>query len=131
MSYPVHLSVRAADRYPRLSTFFRQILVIPHLFWLLGYGIAAGFVTLYAYGAILFSGTYPQGAFEWQVRFLRYYARMIAYWAWMTPRFPPFHRREDETYPWVSFSVDYNPALSRVKTALRVDHMPDLFEFLA
>ena len=120
MSYPVHLSIRAADRYSRVSTFFRQILVIPHVFWLIGYSIAASFVTIYAYFAILFSGTYPQGAFEWQVRWLRYYARMVAYWAWMTPRFPPFHGREDETYPWVSFSVDYNPALSRGKTALRV-----------
>jgi hypothetical protein len=120
MSYPVHLSIRTADRYSRVSTFFRQILVIPHLFWLIGYEIAAVFVMIYAYFAILFTGTYPQGAFEWQVRFLRYYARMIAYWAWMTPRFPPFHGREDETYPWVALSVDYNPALSRGKTALRL-----------
>ena len=30
MAYPVHFDVQHQERYSRLSTFFRLILVIPH-----------------------------------------------------------------------------------------------------
>jgi hypothetical protein len=121
VAYPVRLRVQRAERYSRLTTFFRGIMVIPHLIWLIGYSIAAAFVTLYAWFAILGKGAYPKGALEWQERYLRYASRVGAFYWLLTDSFPPFHGRDEEdAYPNVSYSIERTEHLSRTTTALRV-----------
>jgi hypothetical protein len=96
-------------------------MVIPHLIWLIGYSIAAAFVTLYAWFAILGKGAYPKGALEWQERYLRYASRVGAFYWLLTDSFPPFHGRDEEdAYPNVSYSIERTEHLSRTTTALRV-----------
>ena len=63
MGYPIHFDVEYQERYSRLSTFFRRILVIPHLFVLFFYGIVAYVCIFLAWFAILFTGRYPGGMF--------------------------------------------------------------------
>jgi hypothetical protein len=95
--------------------------MIPHLIWWIGYSIAAGFVTLYAWFAILAKGQYPQNSLEWQERYLRYTSRIGAFYWLLTDRFPPFHGRdEDDAYPQVTYSIERVDHLSRLTTALRV-----------
>jgi hypothetical protein len=121
VAYPVRLRVQRAEHYSRLTTFFRGIMVIPHLIWLIGYSIAAAFVTLYAWFAILAKGAYPKGALEWQERYLRYASRVGAFYWLLTDSFPPFHGRDKEdAYPNVSYSIERTEHLSRTTTALRV-----------
>jgi hypothetical protein len=121
VAYPVRLRVQRAERYSRLTTFFRGIMVIPHLIWLIGYSIAAAFVTLYAWFAILGKGAYPKGALEWQERYLRYASRVGAFYWLLTDSFPPFHGRDEEdAYPNVSYAIERTDHLSRTTTALRV-----------
>jgi len=121
VAYPVRLRVQRAEHYSRLTTFFRGIMVIPHLIWLIGYSIAAAFVTLYAWFAILGKGAYPKGALEWQERYLRYASRVGAFYWLLTDSFPPFHGRDEEdAYPNVSYSIERTEHLSRTTTALRV-----------
>jgi hypothetical protein len=121
VAYPVRLRVQRAERYSRLTTFFRGIMMIPHVIWWIGYSIAAGFVTLYAWFAILAKGRYPQGSLEWQERYLRYTSRIGAFYWLLTDRFPPFHGRDEEgAYPLVAYSIERPEHLSRLTTALRV-----------
>ena len=95
--------------------------MIPHVIWWIGYSIAAGFVTLYAWFAILAKGRYPQGSLEWQERYLRYTSRIGAFYWLLTDRFPPFHGRDEEgAYPHVAYSIERPERLSRLTTALRV-----------
>ncbi len=95
--------------------------MIPHVIWWIGYSIAAGFVTLYAWFAILAKGQYPQGSLEWQERYLRYTSRIGAFYWLLTDRFPPFHGRDEEgAYPHVAYSIERPEHLSRLTTALRV-----------
>ena len=95
--------------------------MIPHVIWWIGYSIAAGFVTLYAWFAILAKGQYPQGSLEWQERYLRYTSRIGAFYWLLTDRFPPFHGRDEEgAYPHVAYSIERAEHLSRLTTALRV-----------
>ena len=41
MPYPVRFDVEHQERYSRLTTFFRILLAIPHLIWILIWGIAS------------------------------------------------------------------------------------------
>jgi hypothetical protein len=121
VDYPVRFRIQRAEHYSRLTTLLRLILVIPHLVWVIGYSIVSGFVTVYAWVAILYRGSYPRGAFEFQERFLRYAARVFCYALLTVDRYPPFtgDERATEGYP-VALSVDYQPQLSRLTTALRL-----------
>jgi len=119
--YPVHLLVSRADRYPRMSTLVRWVLAIPHMIWFTGYTIAAAFVTLYVWFAILGSSRYPQNSFEWMERYLRYSTRVLAYLMLIGRTFPPFHGRVEEGADTDSrFSLDRPEELNRLTTALRL-----------
>ena len=61
----------AVDR-SRLTVFFRLFMVIPHLIWRFFYGIAAAVVVFIAWFAILFTGRYPQGMYEFVAGPLRF-----------------------------------------------------------
>ena len=76
MAYPVRFDVEHQERYSRLTTFFRIILAIPHLIWILIWGIATELAVIIAWFAILFTGRYPQGLFGFVSAFLSYSTRV-------------------------------------------------------
>jgi Domain of unknown function (DUF4389) len=120
MAYPVHFDVEHQARYSRLTTFFRIFLAIPHLIWILLWGIAAEFVVFLAWFAILFTGRYPQGLFSFVTSFLAYSTRVGCYLFLLTDRFPPFTGGSpDDGYP-VQVSVDWPERLSRLTTFFRL-----------
>lgn len=86
------------DKRSRLTTFFRFITVIPHLLWLAIWGIGAFFATIGAWFAIVFTAKFPQGIYDFLVKFYRYYARVQSYFALITDKFPAFNGNPDETY---------------------------------
>ena len=69
----------------------KWILVIPH-FIVLGFlWVAMFFVVLIAWFAILFTGRYPKGLFEFVEGVLRWGQRVVAYaFLLVTDRYPPF-----------------------------------------
>ena len=69
----------------------KWLLAIPHYIVLFFLHIAAFFVTVFAWFAILFTGRYPQGAFEFVEGVFRWTNRVIAYMAILvTDEYPPF-----------------------------------------
>jgi Domain of unknown function (DUF4389) len=89
--YPVTLEVEYREDLSRWMIFVKWLLVIPHLIVLLFLIIAAYVVTFIAFFAILFTGRYPRGMFDFVVGTSRWFIRVSAYATWlMTDRYPPF-----------------------------------------
>jgi hypothetical protein len=69
----------------------KWFLAIPHLIVLFALSIAAFFVVVIAWFAILFTGRYPRGLFDFVVGVGRWWLRVDAYaFLLVTDRYPPF-----------------------------------------
>jgi hypothetical protein len=69
----------------------KWLLAIPHYVILFFLGIAAVFAVIFAWFAILFTGRYPQGIFDFVEGVLRWGLRVQAYALLLaTDRYPPF-----------------------------------------
>jgi hypothetical protein len=69
----------------------KWFLAIPHYIVLCFLALAAFFVVIFAWFAILFTGRYPRGAFEYVEGVLRWGNRVTGYaWTLVTDRYPPF-----------------------------------------
>lgn len=78
-----------------LKTFFGWLYVgIPHGIALMFYGLAAVVVTCIAWFAILFTGKYPRGMFDFVVGLFRWHMRVNAYLLLLTDAYPPFGGKE-------------------------------------
>src|SRR6266480_2175786 len=120
MAYPIHFEVEHRERYSRLTTFFRLILAIPHVIFVALWGIVVGLVVLIAWFAILFTGRYPRGLFDFAAAFLSYSTRVNCYVYLLTDAFPPFGGGSSgDGYP-VQVSVDWPERLSRLTTFFRL-----------
>jgi hypothetical protein len=88
-------SVRLDVPYPtglnRLLPLVKWLLAIPHYIVLFFLAIATIFVVIYAWFAILFTGHYPRGAFEFIEGVLRWSNRVSGYaFTLVTDAYPPF-----------------------------------------
>ena len=99
MGYPVIFTVEYPERLSRglvvLKFLFGWLYVgIPHgiILWL--YGIAVGIVTFIAFFAVLFTGKFPKGMFDFVVGYMRWYNNVTAYLGLMRDEYPPFSGRE-------------------------------------
>lgn len=120
MAYPIHFDVQLPERQSRLTTFFRFILVIPHLVVLIVWGLLVEIAVFLAWFGILFTGRYPQAFFNFAAAFLSYSTRVSCYLFLLTDRFPPFGGgSRDDGYP-VQVSVDRPEHLSRLTTFFRI-----------
>jgi hypothetical protein len=69
----------------------KWLLAIPHYIVLFVLGIAALLVIVFAWFAILFTGRYPRGLFEFVLGVMRWGNRVVAYaFVLVTDRYPPF-----------------------------------------
>jgi Domain of unknown function (DUF4389) len=120
VAYPVHFDVEHQERYSRLTTFFRLILVIPHEIVLFFYGVVAYVLVILAWFAILFTGRYPSGMFGFVAGVLRYSTRVSCYVFLLTDRFPPFGGGSPSDGYVVQLSVEEPERLSRLTTFFRL-----------
>jgi Domain of unknown function (DUF4389) len=89
--YPVQLEIDYDENLSRGLIFVKWLLVLPHLIVLAILGIAAYVAVFVAFFAILFTGRYPRGMFDFVEGVLRWSIRVNAYAQWlMTDRYPPF-----------------------------------------
>ncbi len=90
----VHLDVDYPDAKTDLNRWmpiFKWILAIPHFIVLAILGIGAFFAVLVAWFAILFTGRYPRGIFEYVEGVQRWALRVQAYTVlFTTDEYPPF-----------------------------------------
>lgn len=90
----VHLDLDYPDVEQELNRWLplvKWLLAIPHFVVLLLLGIAAFFSVIFAWFAILFTGRYPRGIFEFVEGVFRWGLRVNAYaFLLVTDRYPPF-----------------------------------------
>ncbi len=89
--YPVSLDiVDPAGPRDRVTVAFRLLLAIPHFVVLVFIGLAWMVVTIVAWFAILLTGAYPGGLYEFSVGALRWRLRVEAYLLLLVYEYPPF-----------------------------------------
>jgi hypothetical protein len=89
--YPASIEVGdPAGPRDRVTVFFRLILAIPHFIVLIFVLLAWCVTTIVAWFAILVTGRYPQGLYEFGVGALRWLLRVQAYMLLLVDEYPPF-----------------------------------------
>jgi len=97
---PVKLSVDYPEKLSRgtliLKSLFGWLYVgIPHGICLAVYGIAVVVVIFISWWAILFTGKYPKGMYNFVIGYLRWQLRVYSYWGYFfTDKYPPFSGEE-------------------------------------
>ena len=90
---PVRLVLEDDPRRSRLTVFFRFFLALPHLVWLVLWGIAAFFALIGMWFATVFSGRPPAGLHRFLSSYLRYGVHVYAFLFLIGGPFPGFNGR--------------------------------------
>jgi uncharacterized protein DUF4389 len=116
--HPVQLIVEDDLRRNRLTVFLRLILAIPHLIWVLLWGIAVFFAAIANWIVTLIAGR-PAGSLH---RFLSAYVRYVAHlnaYLWLVANPYPGFVGEEGEYP-IEIRLPPPEAQARWKTLLRI-----------
>jgi hypothetical protein len=138
--YPVTVTVeRAIHDRNRLTTAFRIILAIPHIFLVGGIGLGAAFsesgwslssggetgllgavavfLSIVSWFTIVFAGLHIAGIRQYTHFYLRWRVRALSYLMLLQDRYPPFG---DESYPATIVVTDPAGPRNRLTVALRI-----------
>jgi hypothetical protein len=112
--YPLRISGELSPSLSRWLWLVKWLLAIPHFVVLLFLWIAFFGVSVVAFFAILFTGRYPRGLFEFNAGVLRWSWRVgfYSYSALATDKYPPFTLKNVPDYP-ARIEVEYPESLSR------------------
>jgi hypothetical protein len=119
MPYPVTFEADYAEQRSRLTAFFRLILAIPLMILLYIYGIAAYVALIVSWFAIVITGRYPKGLYDFLAGFTRFFTRSTAYAALLCDPYPPFNGSDDPAYPVRMSFAGPLEKYSRLKTFFR------------
>lgn len=112
-TYPVTLTGELTVPPGRWKWLIKILLVIPHILVFLLLWPAFIIVWIIAFFAIVFTGRFPRGLFDFNVGVLRWSWRVefYTYWALGTDKYPPFTLKSVD-YP-ADLQVEYPEKLSR------------------
>src|SRR3954454_8949958 len=110
--FPVAVEVAYPPELNRWLPLVKWLLVVPPLIALCFVGIGAFFVAIYAFFAVLFTGRWPRGAFDYMVGTFRWAYRVVAYYHLMVDPYPPFSMADDPDYP-VRLNIEYPEEIDR------------------
>lgn len=118
-AHPVHLVGDAHDlRRSRVTVFFRLLLAIPHLIWILLWTIAAFFAAILNWFVTLFTGTPAASFHRFLSRYVRYGLHVASFVYLAANPFPGF-TGEEGTYPLDLVLPERRPQ-NRWKTGFRL-----------
>jgi hypothetical protein len=115
-AYPVRFDVQHPEKSSRLLNnipYLKLILAIPHIIILYILFFLVAVVGFIAWWAILFTGKYPRGMFNFAVNIQRWINNVNIYEVMMRDEYPPVSG-EAGKYPPVTYEVDYPERLSRL-----------------
>jgi len=118
--YPVRYEADYVQDRNRATTFFRWLLAIPWYIVLQVYAIGAFVVAFLAWFALVFTGRYPEGLYNFNAGFLRFVGRTNGWFNLQTDDWPPFGFDRNADYP---VRVEIDPPLesySRAKVLFRL-----------
>jgi hypothetical protein len=119
--YPVSYEAdNPGDGRNRLTTFFRSIVVIPWMIVAGLYGFAAGIAILIAWFALVFTGRYPEGLYNFVAGYVRMISRVNGFYYLLTDEWPPFNGEANDAYPVRIGIPPPKPEYSRAKAAFRL-----------
>jgi len=108
----LQLDIDRQEEYNRWLPLVKWLLAIPHLIVLIFVGLGAAFVYLFAFFAIIITGRYPRGAFDYLVGAYRWSTRVNPYLWLMVDPYPPFSLADDPSYP-TRLELDYPEHVER------------------
>jgi hypothetical protein len=113
-SHPARLNGELAPALSRGLWLVKWLLLIPHIIALLFLWVAFALLTVIALIAIIFTGRYPRGIFDFNVGVMRWTWRVgfYSYSVGGSDAYPPFTLAEVPEYP-ATLTVEYPERLSR------------------
>jgi hypothetical protein len=118
--YPVTYDQAPPVERNRLTVFFRILLVIPHMLVALVGIVVVVFAVLAAWFAIVFTGRFPEGLYNFLAGACRWTTRLNGYLYLVTDEFPPFDLGEHPEYPVRVAIAPRKESYSRVKAFFRI-----------
>ena len=115
--HPIRLDVEDDLARSRLTVFFRILLAIPHIIWIILWGIAVFFVAILSWFIVLFTARLPRGLHSFQSAYVRYATHLGAYLFLAANPYPGF-TGEAGSYP-IDVTVEEPARQNRWKTAFR------------
>lgn len=118
--YPIGFDADYVERRSRLTTFFRWLLAIPHLIAVTFATIGVLLAVICAWFALLATGRYPRGLYNFIAGALRYITRVDAYSRLLADPFPAFSFAEEPEYPVRLLIPEPRDSYGRLKVLLRL-----------
>jgi hypothetical protein len=88
--FPLTYEIQRQEEYSRFMPLIKWLLILPNVIVLLFVLLAALFAWIGSFFAVLVTGRYPEGIFNFLVGVGRWLARLGAYACLLTDRYPPF-----------------------------------------
>ncbi|MDX6585662.1 MAG: hypothetical protein QOI31_135 [Solirubrobacterales bacterium] len=97
--FPLIYNIQHQEEYSRFLPLVKWLLIIPNVFVFFFVILGAFFAWIGAFFAVLVTGRYPEGIFNFLVGVGRWGARLGAYFCLLTDKYPPFsiHPQPDDT----------------------------------
>ena len=93
--YPVKVRFQYPEKLSRGLIFVKWLLVIPHLIVLYILFVCMGVVSFIAWFAILFTGRYPRGMWDFTTGVIRWQIRVVSYMYLQHDAYPPFSLQDE------------------------------------